>query len=101
MLTSTPNAKPVVRRCATAPSLIPRPQPFSSRHDGYLARYVEGGPPRILNSRRAVVGLTKQRALVPLSLVVVKISGEGPDGVFLSVIRRAESGDPSSVRVRG
>lgn len=76
-----------------------RPQPFSSRHNGYLARYVGGGEPHILNSRRAVVGLTKQRSLVPLALVVVRLSGDGEDSVFLGVLRRAEAMHPSTVRV--
>ncbi len=35
------------------------PQPFSQRHDGYLARYVGGGEPHILDTVREVVALHK------------------------------------------
>ena len=59
------------------PHVCPRPQPFSSRHNGYLSRYKSTGEARILNSRRAVIGLTKNRGMFPANLTVVKISGNG------------------------
>jgi hypothetical protein len=54
-----------------------RPQPFSSRHNGYLSRYATTGVPHILDTRRSVIGLTKQRTMFPANLTVVKISGLG------------------------
>lgn len=38
------------------------PQPFSQRHDGYLARYLSSSEPHILDSVREVVALHKVRA---------------------------------------
>lgn len=63
------------------------PQPFSGRHNSYLARYVSTGEPRILDSVRDVLGLHKDHFVFPLSLCVTKLSGSGADGVFLGLVR--------------
>ncbi len=55
------------------------PQPFSQRHNGYMARYVSGGEARILDSVREVVGLHRERYVFPLNLCVTKLSGVGTD----------------------
>lgn len=38
-----------------------RPQPFSSSHDMFLDNYVKTGQPKILDTRREVVAITKVR----------------------------------------
>lgn len=75
------------------------PQPFSSRHNGYLTRYVQTGEARILNTTRAVVGVTKGHAIFPMSLHVVKISGSSDESVFMGVVRPAACDDPNVVRL--
>lgn len=75
------------------------PQPFSSRHNGYLSHYVQTGEARILNSTRAVVGVTKTHGIFPFALHVVKISGAGDESVFMGVARVAPSDDPNVVRL--
>ncbi len=55
------------------------PQPFSQRHNGYMARYVGGGEARLLDSVREVVGLHRERYVFPLNMCVTKLSGMGTD----------------------
>jgi hypothetical protein len=64
-----------------------RPQPYSSRHDAFLQRYVQSGQPHILNSVRAVVALHKDRHAFPISLCVARLSGMGADALFIGVMR--------------
>ncbi|EFJ45817.1 hypothetical protein VOLCADRAFT_93925 [Volvox carteri f. nagariensis] len=63
------------------------PQPFSSRHTGYISRYVQGGEPHILDTVRDVVALHKDRYVFPLQLCVTKLSGVGTDAIFLGLLR--------------
>lgn len=65
----------------------------------YLSHYAQTGEARILNSERAVVGLTKGHAVFPVSLSVVKLSGTGDDAIFLGLLRVERSEDASLVRV--
>ncbi len=55
------------------------PQPFSQRHSSYMARYVGGGEPRMLDRVREVVGLHRDRYVFPLNMCVTKLSGMGTD----------------------
>ncbi|GIL50772.1 hypothetical protein Vafri_6912 [Volvox africanus] len=63
------------------------PQPFSQRHDSYMARYVASGEPHILDSVREVVALHKDRYVFPVALCVTRLSGVGSDSIFLGLIR--------------
>ncbi|GLI62827.1 hypothetical protein VaNZ11_005578, partial [Volvox africanus] len=63
------------------------PQPFSGRHSGYLARYVQGGESHILDNVRDVVALHKERHVFPLQICVTKLSGVGTDSIFLGLLR--------------
>ncbi|GLI66740.1 hypothetical protein VaNZ11_010687 [Volvox africanus] len=65
------------------------PQPFSSRHPGYISRYVQDGSPHILDSVRDMVALHKDRYVFPVQLCVTKLSGVGTDAVFLGLLRPA------------
>jgi hypothetical protein len=75
------------------------PQPFSSRHNGYLSRYSQTQEARILNTTRAVVGLTKSHAVFPIALTVAKLSGLRDDAVFMGVVRHAPRDDDGTVRL--
>lgn len=46
-----------------------------------------------------MVGLTKARAVLPVSLQVVKLSGSGQDSVFMGLVRPVGGGDQSRVRL--
>ncbi|GLI60701.1 hypothetical protein VaNZ11_002794 [Volvox africanus] len=63
------------------------PQPFSQRHDSYMARYVASGEPRILDSVREVVAMHKDRYVFPVALCVTRLSGVGSDSIFCGLIR--------------
>ncbi|GIL48962.1 hypothetical protein Vafri_5459 [Volvox africanus] len=63
------------------------PQPFSGRHPGYLARYIQGGESHILDNVRDVVALHKERHVFPLQICVTKLSGVGTDSIFLGLLR--------------
>ncbi|KAI8474715.1 MAG: hypothetical protein J3K34DRAFT_518018 [Monoraphidium minutum] len=75
------------------------PQPFSSRHNGYLSHYAQTGEARIINTTRHVIGLSKGHALFPITLSVVKISGTRDEATFLGVIRPSAAGANGAVRV--
>ncbi|GFR51631.1 hypothetical protein Agub_g13986 [Astrephomene gubernaculifera] len=74
------------------------PQPFAGRHSSYLAHYVQGGVPQILDTVRDVVALHKERYVFPLQLCVTKLSGIGTDSVFLGLLRPAQL-DAHNVRI--
>lgn len=46
------------------------PEPYRGEHDGYLARYLDGGTPRIIGIGREVTGLRKNREAFPMDLAV-------------------------------
>lgn len=47
------------------------PEPYRSEHDGYLSRYIKGGPPRILGvGQRELRGRRKNGEVFPLDLGV-------------------------------
>ncbi|GFR51586.1 hypothetical protein Agub_g14007 [Astrephomene gubernaculifera] len=66
------------------------PQPFASRHDAYLLRYVQSSEGRILDTVRDVVAQHKERYVFPLQICVTKLSGVGSDSVFLGILRPAQ-----------
>jgi two-component system sensor kinase FixL len=53
------------------------PSPYREEHDGYLARYLGEGNPRIIGIGREVTGLRRDGTTFPLHLSVGEISGEG------------------------
>eukprot|EP00775_Hariotina_reticulata_P007071 gene7071-7284_t len=65
------------------------PQPFSGRHDGYLRNYQTTGKAKILDTLREVVGLHQDHYVFPLHLMVTKVSGTGPDAIFMGVLQPA------------
>eukprot|EP00883_Tetradesmus_obliquus_P002715 jgi/Sobl393_1/12921/SZX78204.1 len=75
------------------------PQSFSTRHNGFLQRYVSTGTARILNSTRMLVALHKDRSVFPILLAVQKLSGVGADAIFMGVLRNRVDDDPNIVRV--
>jgi len=50
------------------------PEPDRSRHDGYIARYLETGEARIIGTDREVTGLRKSGETFPLWLSVAQVS---------------------------
>ncbi|KAF5832427.1 hypothetical protein DUNSADRAFT_11673 [Dunaliella salina] len=74
------------------------PQPFSSRHNGYLRTHINSGKKRILDIVRPVVGLHKNRTVFPMNLGVTKVSGVGGDSVFMGAMRPSIA-PPGVIRV--
>lgn len=62
------------------------PPPTRDRHDGYLQRYLAGGTPRIVGSRRELVGQRKDGTPVPLELAVNEIVLQD-EKFFVGVVR--------------
>eukprot|EP00877_Chromochloris_zofingiensis_P002523 jgi/Chrzof1/12271/Cz06g28060.t1 len=75
------------------------PQPFSQRHTGYINQYVATGMPHILDTRREVVGLTRQQTVFPVNLAVTKISGTRQDSIFMGLLRPVQNEGNTVVKV--
>jgi PAS domain S-box-containing protein len=62
------------------------PEPLRSEHDGYIARFLAGGEPRVIGARRRVFGERANGSVVPLELVVAPLeAGDRPR--FLGMLR--------------
>lgn len=53
------------------------PEPYSSQHDHYIARYLESGEPRIIGIGREVIGKRKDNSTFPLDLAVNEMHSRG------------------------
>ncbi len=62
------------------------PSPYREEHDGYLERYLAGGPARILGSRREVRGQRRDGTPFPVELAVSE-SHLGARRLFTGVVR--------------
>lgn len=56
------------------PFLPSRPPPFSQQHGTYLKNYLTTGTPRVLDKRREVVAIHRDRYVFPIMLLVRKAS---------------------------
>lgn len=62
------------------------PEPFFSEHDGYMARYMRTGEPRIIGVGREVSARRKDGSLFPCDLAVGRVQGLDPPR-FIGFIR--------------
>jgi len=62
------------------------PDPHSSAHDGYLARYVQTGVKRIMGIRRELEGRHKDGSIIPVDLGVSEMR-VGERRLFIGVVR--------------
>ena len=62
------------------------PEPDRSQHDGYLARYLAGGEPRIIGIGREVTGRRKDGTTFPMHLAVSELR-LGSDRHFTGIVR--------------
>ncbi|MCC6710720.1 MAG: PAS domain S-box protein [Gammaproteobacteria bacterium] len=62
------------------------PEPDSSRHDGYIKRYLAGGSPRIIGIGREVVGRRRNGQLFPMELAVGELHDLEPRH-FVGMVR--------------
>ncbi|MBF0421473.1 MAG: PAS domain S-box protein [Magnetococcales bacterium] len=76
----------------TADELIGRnvrqliPEPYQSRHDGYINNYLESGYSRIINGGREVKGLRKDGTVFPMFITVSRMEING-ELLFTGIIR--------------
>ena len=62
------------------------PEPHRGQHDGYIQRYLNGAPPKIIGIGREVTGLRKDGSMFPMELAVSEMHLEGKH-LFTGVIR--------------
>jgi PAS domain S-box-containing protein len=63
------------------------PQPYMDEHDGYLARYMRTGEPRIIGFGREVRGRRKDGSVFPMDLAVGEQRGHASGVRFTGVVR--------------
>lgn len=68
------------------------PQPFSGRHDQFLANYQNTGKAKILDSEREVLGQHKENFVFPIKITVTRSSGAGADSIFMGVLKAGKYG---------
>ena len=64
------------------------PEPYRSRHDDYLRRYLATGEARIIGKGRTVAGRRKDRSTFPLELAIARFT-IGDDPYFTGIVRDA------------
>ncbi|KAL6762968.1 hypothetical protein V8C86DRAFT_516034 [Haematococcus lacustris] len=62
------------------------PPSTAAAHNTYLRNYITSGQPKILNQATEQLAMTKDRRLLPVSLMVTKISGIAEDSSFLGIL---------------
>lgn len=62
------------------------PEPYQSKHDGYIRRFLTTGRTHILDSRRQAEGQRKDRSIFPIELLIRQMRIEG-EQLFVGVIR--------------
>lgn len=62
------------------------PEPYYSRHDGYLRDYVDGGPPQILGFGREVPARRKDGSVFPAELAVTEVR-TASQRIFIGLLR--------------
>lgn len=76
------------------------PEPYRSEHDGYVARYVAGGPPRVLGiGQREVRGQRKNGEIFPMDLGVSEMRVAG-SRQFVGVLHDASERVAAQQRLR-
>lgn len=64
--------------------LMPAPQ--SQEHDFYISRYLAGGPPTVVGSRRNVIAMRRNGQTFPAELAVSELRQKG-DRFFVGILR--------------
>lgn len=62
------------------------PEPYQSKHDGYIRRFLTTGRKHILDSRIQAEGLRKDRSIFPIELLIRQMRIE-EEQLFIGVIR--------------
>lgn len=63
------------------------PEPYSSKHDDYIDRYIQTGVPRLIGKgSREVVAMHKQGQLLPVELLLAE-TGSDDNREFIGVVR--------------
>ncbi|MBF0135220.1 MAG: CHASE domain-containing protein [Magnetococcales bacterium] len=61
------------------------PEPYRSEHDGYLARYLREGEPRIIGRGRELAGRRKDGSIFPMHLSVGEVTVTG-ESMFVGIV---------------
>jgi PAS domain S-box-containing protein len=63
------------------------PEPYQSRHDGYLVNYLTTGQKKIIGIGREVRGLRKNGEEFAMDLAVSEVKQEGDQRIFAGIVR--------------
>ena len=63
------------------------PEPYRAEHDGYLARYLEGGEKRIIGIGREVTAMRRDGTTFPIFLSVGEVARDNGQRSFVGILR--------------
>ncbi len=75
------------------------PEPYRGEHDGYMQRYIHGGPPHIIGSRREAVACRRNGEVFPIDLGISEVKVEG-NRLFIGVLRDITEQKEAELRLR-
>jgi diguanylate cyclase (GGDEF)-like protein/PAS domain S-box-containing protein len=75
------------------------PSPYAEEHDGYLARYLHEGTPRVIGIGRKVRGLRRNGTIFPMRLAVTEVRSDNGKKLFIGLVSDISAEETARERI--